>query len=151
VILGQPIPCLSRRPVRGAVVLALAGSCWHCLRRVHLSAVFWSTGESTPNLGPGIFTSDSGDSSDTHTSAAKQQVLAGLPSIDLCPSGLCRHWQRRSEPSLPRAPTPAHACTKASRAVLERATSSNRRRTASRAVSLSTDCRRGCVTASGGG
>lgn len=112
---------------------------------------FLATGESTPNLGPGIFTSDSGDWSDTHTSAAKQQVLAGLLSIDLCPSGLCRHSQRRSEPSQPRAPTPAHTCTKASRAVLEKATSSNRRRTASRAVSLSTVCRRGCVTASGGG
>jgi hypothetical protein len=64
---------------------------------VHLSAVFCSTGESTPSLGPGILplTLVTGLTLTlTLTSASKQQVLAGLLSIDLCPSGLCRLSQR---------------------------------------------------------
>lgn len=159
VILDQPIPCLSRRPVRRAVVLALAGllappgtSC----KGFSLSAVFWrlthDTGESSPDLGPGIsrltlVTGLTLTSPSTLPRPSLQQVLAGLLSIDLT-----SEWPVQGKQTTPTAFT--HASTKASRALLSPDTSSSRRRTASKAVSLLTDCivcRRGCVTASGGG
>lgn len=125
---------------------------------MNLSAVFWGlthdTGESSPNLGPGIsrltlVTGLTLTPASTPPRPNLQQVLAGLLSIDLT-----SEWPVRGEgrkPPLPPSPTPAvaqHAGV--SRAALF---GHQQQQSATHGFThcVTIDCRRGCVTASGGG